>query len=150
MKTDGGWVSISEASRLYGRHRKWVSDQIERYNIETRKRGNQKQLRLTELIRHRGEPQGDATASNENHTENPQIIAPSLPYETALLKQECHFLREQVEELKADRTKWETREARWDAERARLEGIIERQTAVLPAPERSGWFARLVGWTRNT
>ena len=74
-----------------------------------------------------------------------QIIAPSLLHEIALLKQECHFLREQVEALKADRTKWEAREARWDAERARLEGIIERQTAVLPAPERSGWFARLVG-----
>ena len=37
MKTDGGWVSISEAARLYGKSRKWVSNQISTYDIETQK-----------------------------------------------------------------------------------------------------------------
>ena len=50
METDGGWISISEASRLYQKDRKWVSNQINAYDLETRKRGNQKQLRLTDLI----------------------------------------------------------------------------------------------------
>ena len=136
MQTDGGWVSISEASRLYGRHRKWVSDQIERYNIEIRKVGNQKQLRLTDLISHRGEPQGDVTTRNANHTENPQIIADASAQEAQLLRQENQFLRERVEEMK-QRQAW-------------LEGLVDRYTAQLPAPERVGWFVRLVGWARNT
>ena len=136
MKTDGGWVSISEASRLYGKHRKWVSDQIERYNIETRKVGNQKQLRLTDLISHRGEPDGDANHRNANHTENPQIIADASAQESQLLRQENQLLRERVEELK-QRQAW-------------LEGLVDRYTAQLPPPERVGWFARLVGWARNT
>ena len=63
METDGGWISISQASRLYGKDRKWVSNQINAYNLETRKRGNQKQLRLTDLIQHRGEPDGNGTSS---------------------------------------------------------------------------------------
>ena len=136
MKTDGGWVSISEASRLYGRHRKWVSDQIEKYQIETRKVGNQKQLRLTDLISHRGEPHGDETARNANHTENPQIIADASAQEAQLLRQENQMLRERVEELK-ERQVW-------------LEGLVDRYTAQLPAPERVSWFARLGGWARNT
>ena len=135
MQTDGGWVSISEASRLYGRHRKWVSDQIERYNIETRKQGNQKQLRLTDLIAHRGEPQGDVTARNANHTENPQIIADASAQEAQLLRQENQMLRERVEEMK-QRQAW-------------LEGLVDRYTAQLPAPERRGWAARLRTWWRN-
>ena len=48
MKTDGGWVSISECARLYGRHRKWVYDQIKRYGIETHKEGNRTRLRLVD------------------------------------------------------------------------------------------------------
>ena len=50
MKTDGGWVSISEAARLYGKSRKWVSNQISAYDIETRKEGNQTRFRLVDLI----------------------------------------------------------------------------------------------------
>ena len=55
---DGGWVSMSEAARLYGKHRKWVYDQCERYGI-TRKKSdtdNKVLLPLADLIAHRGEP----------------------------------------------------------------------------------------------
>ena len=135
MQTDGGWVSISEASRLYGKHRKWVSDQIERYDIETRKVGNQRQLRLTDLISHRGEPNRDANDSNENHNENPQKVADESTQETQLLRQENQFLRERVEEMK-QRQVW-------------LEGLVDRYTAQLPPPERRGWAARLRAWWRN-
>ena len=53
MKTDGGWVSISEAARLYGKSRKWVSNQLSTYDIETQKEGNQTRFRLVDLIAHR-------------------------------------------------------------------------------------------------
>ena len=140
MKTDGGWVSISECARLYGRHRKWVYDQIKRYGIETHKEGNRTRLRLVDLIQHRGEPQNGAPAHNETHTEETQKITPEVAenrtLETELIKQENGFLRRRVEELEADR-------ADWKSERSRLQGIIERQTLALPSPERRGWVARL-------
>ena len=137
MKTDGGWVSISEASRLYGRHRKWVSDQIEKYQIETRKVGNQKQLRLTDLIQHRGEPDGNGTARTGTPTEKSQKVAPTPTHETELLRQENEFLRRRIDELEADQVERKEREA-W-----------LRQTLALPAPERRGWVVRLVDWARN-
>ena len=143
MKTDGGWVSISECARLYGRHRKWVYDQIKRYGIETHKEGNRTRLRLVDLIQHRGEPQNGAPAHNETHTEEAQKITPEvtphLNLEAELVKQENGFLRRRVEELEADR-------ADWKSERSRLQGIIERQTLALPSPERRGWVARLSEW----
>ena len=143
MKTDGGWVSISECARLYGRHRKWVYDQIKRYGIETHKEGNRTRLRLVDLIQHRGEPQNGAPAHNETHTEETQKITPEvtphLNLEAELVKQENGFLRRRVEELEADR-------ADWKSERSRLQGIIERQTLALPSPERRGWVARLSEW----
>ena len=95
MKTDGGWVSISECARLYGRHRKWVYDQIKRYGIETHKEGNRTRLRLVDLIQHRGEPQNGAPAHNETHTEESQKITPEvtphLNLEAELVKQENVF-----------------------------------------------------------
>ena len=150
MKTDGGWVSISECARLYGRHRKWVYDQIKRYGIETHKEGNRTRLRLVDLIQHRGEPQNGAPAHNETHTEESQKITPEvtphLNLEAELVKQENGFLRRRVEELEADRSERQAREARWAEERSRLQGIIERQTLALPSPERRGWVARLSEW----
>ena len=150
MKTDGGWVSISECARLYGRHRKWVYDQIKRYGIETHKEGNRTRLRLVDLIQHRGEPQNGAPAHNETHTEESQKITPEvtphLNLEAELVKQENVFLRRRVEELEADRSERQAREARWAEERSRLQGIIERQTLALPSPERRGWVARLSEW----
>ena len=146
MKTDGGWVSISECARLYGRHRKWVYDQIKRYGIETHKEGNRTRLRLVDLIQHRGEPQNGAPAHNETHTEESQKITPELTREPTpereMLRQENGFLRRRVEDLEVDR-------ADWKAERSKLQGIIERQTLALPSPERRGLVARLVGWARN-
>ena len=143
MKTDGGWVSISECARLYGRHRKWVYDQIKRYGIETHKEGNRTRLRLVDLIQHRGEPQNGAPAHNETHTEETQKITPEVAenrtLETELIKQENGFLRRRVEELEVDR-------ADWKAERSKLQGIIERQTLALPSPERRGLVARLSEW----
>ena len=150
MKTDGGWVSISECARLYGRHRKWVYDQIKRYGIETHKEGNRTRLRLVDLIQHRGEPQNGAPAHNETHTEESQKITPEvtphLNLEAELVKQENGFLRRRVEELEADRSERQAREVRWAEERSRLQGIIERQTLALPSPERRGWVARLSEW----
>ena len=134
MKTDGGWVSISECARLYGRHRKWVSDQIERYNIETRKVGNQKQLRLTDMIQHRGEPQGDETARNANHREESQIIADAVSPKNGELETEIRYLKDRVAFLEAD-----------IAERKEREAWLRGQVA-LPAPERIGWAARLRDW----
>ena len=135
MKTDGGWVSISEAARLYGKSRKWVSNQISAYDIETQKQGNQTRFRLVDLIAHRGEPQGDGTTPTASPTQKSQKVAP----ETELLKQENQFLRERIEELEVDKTDWK-------AERSRLQGIIERQTLALPPPERKGVVARFSEW----
>ena len=143
MKTDGGWVSISEAARLYGKSRKWVSNQISTYDIETQKEGNQTRFRLVDLIAHRGEPQGDGTTPTASPTQKSQKVAPevaqNLTLETELLKQENGFLRRRVEELEVDRADWKT-------ERSRLQGIIERQTLALPTPEGRGVFSRLLGW----
>ena len=142
MKTDGGWVSISECARLYGKHRKWVYDQIDRYNLETWKDGNRTRLRLVDIVAQRGEPQAGAPTHTANHSELSQKNTPEnttaadAMTAAALLKQENQFLRQRVEELK-QRQVW-------------LEGLVDRYTAQLPAPERVGWFARLVGWARNT
>ena len=118
MKTDGGWVSISECARLYGRHRKWVYDQIKRYGIETHKEGNRTRLRLADLIQHRGEPQNGAPAHNETHTEESQKITHELTREPTpereMLRQENQFLQKRIEELEADRSERQAREARWD------------------------------------
>ena len=78
MKTDGGWVSISEAARLYGKSRKWVSNQISAYDIETQKEGNQTRFRLVDLIAHRGEPQGNGTTPTATPTEKSQKVAPEV------------------------------------------------------------------------
>ena len=142
MKTDGGWVSISEAARLYGKSRKWVSNQIATYDIETQKHGNQTRFRLVDLVAQRGEPEGNGTRPTESPTEQSQKVAPEVTVETELIKQENGFLRRRVEELEADRADWKT-------ERSKLQGIIERQTLALPSPERRGLVARLVGWSRN-
>ena len=138
METDGGWVSISEASRLYQKDRKWVSNQINAYNLETRKRGNQKQLRLTDMIQHRGEPDGNGTAPNGSPTEKSQKVAPEI----AQMETENRFLRERIAVLEVDQAERKKRQA-W------LEGIIERQTFALPSPERRGLVARLVDWVRT-
>ena len=142
MKTDGGWVSISEAARLYGKSRKWVSNQISTYDIETQKEGNQTRFRLVDLIAHRGEPQGDGTTPTASPTQKSQKVAPegaqNLTLETELLKQENQFLRRRIEELEVDRADWKT-------ERSKLQSIIERQL-VLPRPESKGLFARLSDW----
>ena len=151
MKTDGGWVSISECARLYGRHRKWVYDQIKRYGIETHKEGNRTRLRLVDLIQHRGEPQNGAPAHNETHTEESQKITPEVTpqshLEAELVKQENQFLQKRIEELEADRSERQAREARWEEERSRLEGIIERQTYALPSPDqKQGALSRFLHW----
>ena len=137
MKTDGGWISISEAARLYGKSRKWVSNQVSAYGIETRKHGNQTRFRLTDLIAQKGEPPGNGTAPIGTPCEKSQKVAPEVSQETELLKQENRFLRERLDALEA-------REARWDEERTRLVGIIERQTLALPKPEEKGLWSRFL------
>ena len=142
MKTDGGWVSISEAARLYGKSRKWVSNQISAYDIETRKEGNQTRFRLVDLIAQRGEPEENGTAPTGTHAGQSQKVAPEGTVEAELLKQENRFLRERIDALEA-------REARWDSERERLVGIIERQTLALPKPEEKGLFSRFLDALRT-
>ena len=142
MKTDGGWVSISEAARLYGKSRKWVSNQISVYDIETRKEGNQTRFRLVDLIAQRGEPEENGTAPTGTPAGQSQKVAPEGTVEAELLKQENRFLRERIDALEA-------REARWDSERERLVGIIERQTLALPKPEEKGLFSRFLDALRT-
>ena len=137
METDGGWISISEASRLYGKDRKWVSNQINAYNLETRKRGNQKQLRLTDLIQHRGEPPGNGTSPNGNPTQKSETVSDEVSPKSAELETEIRYLKERVVFLEAD-----------IAERKEREAWLRGQVA-LPAPERRGWVVRLVDWARN-
>ena len=73
-----------------------------------------------------------------------QKITPDLTPEFEILRQENGLLRRRIEELEADREDWKGRERDWQAERSRLQGIIEQQLA-LPRPER-GLFARLSDW----
>ena len=140
MNTDGGWISISEAAQIYGKSRKWVYDQIKRYQIGTEKTENRTRLRLVDLIAHRGEPQNGAPSNSAPHTEKAQKITP----ETELLKQENQFLHHRIEELEADKAERQAREAHWIDERTRLQGIIERQTHALQKPQSEGVFSRFV------
>ena len=143
MKTDGGWVSISEAARLYGKSRKWVSNQISTYEIETQKAWESDSVSTGRSgIAQRGEPEGNGTRATASPTEQSQKVAPEVTVETELIKQENGFLRRRVEELEADR-------ADWKAERSKLQGIIERQTFALPSPDRRGLIARVVQWVRT-
>ena len=140
MKTDGGWINISQAARLYGKDRKWVSNQISPCGMETQKHGNQTRFRLVDFIAHRGEPPGEWDKSHCNsHRKVAPQVAQNLTLETELLKQENGFLRRRVEELEADRADWKT-------ERSKLQSIIERQTIALPPAEKApGIFPRLLG-----
>lgn len=143
MKTNGGWINISQAARLYDKDRKWVSNQLQRYNIETRKEGNQTQFRLTDLIQHRGEPPGNGTSPTATPPEKSQKVAPEVTPETELLKQENQFLRERISELEADREERRRREERF-------QNTIDRQTLALPKPrEEKGVFSRLLAAFRT-
>ena len=67
-------MGVSEAAQLYGKSRKWVSDQIDRYQIRTETEENWTRLRLVDLIAHRGEPLNGAPQTSETHSEQGQII----------------------------------------------------------------------------
>ena len=138
METDGGWISISEASRLYQKDRKWVSNQINAYDLETRKVGNQKQLRLTDLIQHRGEPDDNGTSPNGSPTKKSETVPAAVSPKPTELEIEIRYLKERVVFLESD-----------IAERKEREVWLRGQVA-LPAPERNGWSARLRDWWRNT
>ena len=139
----GGWLSISEVARLYGKSWKWAQNQVKRHNISTEKRDRQRVLRVVDFIAHLGEPPSSGiTESHGSHSEEAEIITPEAQIETALLKQENQFLRWRIEELKADREDWK-------AERSKLQSIIERQTMALPPAEKApGVFSRLLGGLR--
>ena len=139
MQTDGGWISVSEAARLYGKSRKWVSNQISAYEIETQKHGNQTRFRLVDLVAQKGEPPGNGTSPTATPTEKSQKVAPEITQETELLRQENQFLRERIGELEVDREERRRREERF-------QGIIDRQALALPPPESRGLFARLSDW----
>ena len=138
METDGGWISISQASRLYQKDRKWVSNQINAYNLETRKRGNQKQLRLTDLIQHRGEPDGNGTSHNGSPAQKSETVPDAVSPKNGEFETEIRYLKDRVAFLESD-----------IAERKEREAWLRGQVA-LPAPERRGWAARLRDWWRNT
>ena len=138
METDGGWISISQASRLYQKDRKWVSNQINAYDLETRKVGNQKQLRLTDLIQHRGEPPGNGTSPNGSPTQKSETVPDEVSHEIPHLETEIRYLKERVAFLEAD-----------IAERKERETWLRGQ-AALPAPQRQGWLSRLFSQNRET
>ena len=98
--TDAGWVSISECTRLYGKSRKWVYDQVNRYGITTKTSDtdNKVLLQLADMIAYRGEPPSSGTLTTvQNHIQESRIITPqSTPAETALLEQEIWFLRDHI------------------------------------------------------
>lgn len=150
MMTDGGWHSIAEVARLYKKSWKWVQQQVKRHNIGTEKRGKQRVLRLVDFIAQVGEPPSNGTSEEDmSHSQESEIITTESQIETALLNQENQFLRRRVEALEADKVDWK-------AERAKLQGIIERQTGLLgenltapalPAPDpKRGVLARWVQW----
>ena len=132
METDGGWISISQASRLYRKDRKWVSNQINAYDLETRKVGNQKQLRLIDLIQHRGEPPSNGTSPNGSPTQKSETVPDEVSHEIPQLETEIRYLKERVAFLEAD-----------IAERKERETWLRGQVA-LPAPRQQGWLARLL------
>ena len=81
METDGGWISISEASRLYQKDRKWVSNQINAYNLETRKRGKSETVTANRSHSAPGRAclvMGQARYW-DSHWKSPQKVAPALP-----------------------------------------------------------------------
>ena len=89
-------MNVSECARLYGKHRKWVYDQIKRYDLETQKEGNRTRLRLVDLIAHKGELQGNGTTLAATPTEQSQKVAPEVAQEAELLRQENRFLHERL------------------------------------------------------
>ena len=140
---DGGWHSMAEVARLYGKSWKWAQNQVKRHNIGTEKRGNQRVLRLVDFIAQMGEPSTNSTnESDVSHNDQSETITTDTQIESALLKQESQFLRRRIEELETDRTDWK-------AEKSKLQGIIERQTYALPKPQVEGRFARLVQWVQG-
>ena len=147
---DAGWVSISECARLYGKHRKWVYDQIERHGITTKKSDtdNKVLLQLADMIAHRGEPPNSgAPAPVASDSPQEQIITPeATPPETPLLKQENAFLAQRIESLEADQAERQVREEQWAVERTQLHSIIERQTLALPQPEEMPASRRFGRW----
>ena len=140
---DGGWHSIAQVARLYGRSWKWVQNQVKRHNISTEKRGNQRVLRLVDFIAQMGEPPTNSTnEADVGQSDQSETVTTDAQIESALLKQENQFLKEKIGELEADRLERQAREARWEEERTRLEGIIERQTYALPKPtDKRGVFS---------
>ena len=135
METDGGWISISEASRLYQKDRKWVSNQISAYDLETRKVGNQKQLRLTDLIQHRGEPPGNGTSPNGSPDQKSETVPAAVSHEIPQFETEIRYLKERVAFLESD-----------IAERKEREAWLRGQVA-LPAPDqKQGALSRFLHW----
>lgn len=109
-----------------------------------------------DLIAQRGEPQNGAPDNSATRTEHSQKITSELtPHahdstpETEMMKQENQFLHRRIEELETDRAERQAREAHWNDERTRLQGIIERQTYALPKPQWEGVFYRFVQWAQG-
>ena len=140
---DGGWHSMAEVARLYDKSWKWVQNQVKKHNISTEKRGNQRVLRLVDFIAQMGEtPTNGTNEADGSHNDQSETITTDSQIEAALLKQENQFLRRRIEEMEADRSDWK-------AERAKLQGIIERQTYALPKPQSEGVFTRFVQWVQG-
>ena len=141
--SDGGWQSMAEVARLYGKSWKWVQNQVKKHNISTEKRGNQRVLRLVDFIAHMGEPPTNGTnESDVSYNGQSETLTTDEQLGTAWLNQENEFLRKHIEELAADK-------ADWKVERSKLQGIIERQTYALPKPQSDGVFHRFVQWVQG-
>ena len=89
---------------------------------------------LTDLIQHRGEPDGNGTAPNESPAQKSETVPDAVSHEIPRFETEIRYLKERVVFLEAD-----------IAERKEREAWLRGQVA-LPAPERNGWSARLRDW----
>lgn len=139
----GGWHSMADVARMYGRSWKWVQNQVKQHNISTQKRKNQRVLQLADFIGKIGEPPINGTnGADSSQSDLSETVTAESQVETALLKQENQFLRRRVAELEGDRTDWK-------AERERLQGIIERQTLALPPPRAESGVRRLIHWVHD-
>ena len=84
---NGGWHSMAEVARLYGKSWKWVQNQVKKHNISTEKRGNQRVLRLVDFIAQMGEPATNGTnKSDVSHNDQSEIITNEAQIESALFK----------------------------------------------------------------
>ncbi len=142
-------VSISESARLYGKSRKWVYDQIQKYGISTHKSPdeNERRFQLVDLIAHKGEPKSIGTpVTVKGDTVEVRTLTPEVtPTVTALLKQENEFLRKENQRLEGDIEERREREEQLRKQVDRL--LLPKPEEAQPAPSEK---AQSLSWVNAT